>query len=33
MVHEYDGVAACSPQGNLIARISHISKTPELSFH
>lgn len=33
MVHEKDGVSAYTPQGNLIARISRISTSPELSFN
>jgi hypothetical protein len=33
MVHENDGVSAYTPQGTLVARISHISTAPELSFH
>jgi hypothetical protein len=32
MVHENDEVSAYTPQGSLIARISHINGTPELSF-
>jgi hypothetical protein len=33
MVHENDAVSAYTPQGSLIARVSHISTTPELAFH
>jgi len=33
MVHENDGVSAYTPQGNLIARISHIRTAPELTFY
>jgi hypothetical protein len=33
MVRENDGVSAYTPQGSLIARISHISTAPELFFN
>jgi hypothetical protein len=33
MVHENNGVSAYTPQGSLIARVTDVNGTPELSFH